>query len=73
MRIQIASTVYNNFSNFLGLAAIVLYFIYLISRHFELRSYEYMEIIYVNCGVKNYIKVDHRCYRRNFCSCEKKA
>ena len=29
-----------------------------------------MKIIYVNCGVKNYMKVDHRSYRRNFCSCE---
>ena len=32
-----------------------------------------MKIIYVNCGVKNYMKVDHHSYRRNFCSCEKKA
>ena len=31
-----------------------------------------MKIIYVNCGVKNYMKVDHRSYRRNFYSCEKK-
>ena len=29
-----------------------------------------MKIIYVNCWVKNYMKVDHRSYRRNFCSCE---
>ena len=29
-----------------------------------------MKIIYVNCGVKNHMKVDHRSYRRNFCSCE---
>ena len=29
-----------------------------------------MKIIYVNCGVKNYMKVDHHSYRRNFCSCE---
>ena len=29
-----------------------------------------MKIIYVNCGVKNYMKVDHRSYRRNFCRCE---
>ena len=28
---------------------------------------------YVNCGVKNYIKEDHRNYRRKFCSCEKAA
>ena len=28
----------------------------------------YMRTIY---GVKNYIKEDHRNYRRNFCSCEK--
>ena len=27
----------------------------------------------VNCGVKNYVKEDHRSCRRNFCSCEKKA
>ena len=32
-----------------------------------------MKIIYVNCGVKNYMKVDHCSYRRNFCSCEKKV
>ena len=32
-----------------------------------------MKIIYVNCGVKNYVKEDHRRYIRNFCSCEKKA
>ena len=36
-------------------------------------SYEYMKIIHVNCGVKNYMKVDHRSYRRNFRSCEKEA
>ena len=36
-------------------------------------SYEYMKIIYVNCRVKNYMKVDHRSYRRNLCSYEKKA
>ena len=23
---------------------------------------------YVNCGEKDYTKVDHRSYRRNFCS-----
>ena len=33
----------------------------------KLRS---LKIMYVNCGVKNYMKVDHRSYRRNFCSCE---
>ena len=27
----------------------------------------------VNCGVKNYVKEDHRSCRRNFCSYEKKA
>ena len=32
-----------------------------------------MKIIYENCGVKNYMKEDHRSYWRNFCSCEKKA
>ena len=26
-----------------------------------------MKIIYVNCGVKNYMKVDHRSCIRNFC------
>ena len=31
-----------------------------------------MKIIYENYGVKNYMKEDHRSYRRNFCSCEKK-
>ena len=36
-------------------------------------SHEYMKIIYENCGVKNYMKEDHRSYWRNFCSCEKKA
>ena len=28
--------------------------------------------LYMNYGVKNYMKDDHRSYRRNFCSCEKK-
>ena len=28
---------------------------------------------YENCGVKIYAKEDQRSYRRNFCSCEKKA
>ena len=32
-----------------------------------------MKNIYVNCGVKTYMKVDYRSYRRNFCSCENKA
>ena len=32
-----------------------------------------MKIIYVNCGVKNYMNEDHRSWIRNFCSCEKKA
>ena len=27
-----------------------------------------MKIIYVNCRVKNYVKEDHRSYRRNFFS-----
>ena len=32
-----------------------------------------MKIIYANCGVKNYMKEDHRSYnRRNFCSRAKK-
>ena len=31
-----------------------------------------MNIIYENCRVNNYMKEDHRSYRRNFCSCEKK-
>ena len=32
-----------------------------------------MKIMYENFGVKNYMKEDHGSYRRNFCSCEKKA
>ena len=32
-----------------------------------------MKMIYENCGVKNYMREDHRIYKRNFCSCEKKA
>ena len=32
-----------------------------------------MKIIYVNCGVKNYFKEDHRSNIRNLCSLEKKA
>ena len=32
-----------------------------------------MKMIYENCEVKNYMKEDHRSYKRNFCSCEKKA
>ena len=31
-----------------------------------------MKIIYINCGVKNYMKVDHCSYRCNFCSCKRK-
>ena len=32
-----------------------------------------MKIIYENFLVKNYLKEDHRSYRHNFYSCEKKA
>ena len=32
-----------------------------------------MKIIYVNCGVKNYLKEDHHSCIRSLCSCEKKA
>ena len=32
-----------------------------------------MKIIYAKCGVKNYMNEDYRSYRRNFCSCGKKA
>ena len=32
-----------------------------------------MNIIYENCGVKNYMKEYHHSYKRNFRSCEKKA
>ena len=32
-----------------------------------------MKIIYENCGVKKYLKEDHRSYRRNFCGCKKKS
>ena len=32
-----------------------------------------MKIVYVNRGVKNYMKEDHRSYIRNFCGCEKKT
>ena len=28
---------------------------------------KYMKVIYENCGVKNYMKEDHRSCRRNFC------
>ena len=35
--------------------------------------YEYMKIIYENCGVKNFMKEDQRSYRHNFCSCTKKT
>ena len=40
---------------------------------FTEKNYEYMKIIYVNCGVNNYLKEDHRSYIRNLCTCEKKA
>ena len=36
-------------------------------------SYDYMKIIYVNYGVKPYMKEDHNSYKHNFCSCKKKA
>ena len=29
----------------------------------------YMKIIHVYCGVKNYLKEDHRSYIHNLCSC----
>ena len=32
-----------------------------------------MKIVYVNRGVKNYMKEDHRSYIRNFYGCEKKT
>ena len=32
-----------------------------------------MKIIYVNCGVKNYLKEDHRSYNMQLMRCEKKA
>ena len=32
-----------------------------------------MKIIYMNCGVKSYLKEDHRSYIPNLCSCEKKS
>ena len=32
-----------------------------------------MKTMYVNCGVKSYMKIDLSSYRRNFCSYEKKA
>ena len=37
------------------------------------KNYEYMKILYVNCGVKNYLKEDHRSYMRKLYSCKKKA
>ena len=40
---------------------------------FHFWSYEYMKIIYVNCGVKNYLKENHRSCIGNLCSCEKKG
>ena len=36
-------------------------------------THGHLKIIYVNCGVNNYMKEDHRSYIRNFCSFEKKA
>ena len=42
-------------------------------QQFRFWSYKYMEILYENCGVKNYMREEHRSYIRNFCSCEKKA
>ena len=32
-----------------------------------------MKIIYENCGVKNYMKEDHRSYRRNFLQLRKET
>ena len=32
----------------------------------KLTVHEYIKIIYVNCGLKNYMKVDHCSYRRNY-------
>ena len=32
-----------------------------------------MKIIYEKCGVKNYMKEDHRRYKRNFCTYKNKA
>ena len=32
----------------------------------KLTVHEYIKIIYVNCGLKNYMKVDHFSYRRNY-------
>jgi len=37
---------------------------------FAEKTYEYMKIIYMNCGVKNYLTEDHRIYIRNLWSCE---
>ena len=34
---------------------------------FHFWNYEYMKIIYVNCGVKNYLKEGHRICIRNLC------
>ena len=31
----------------------------------KLTVHEYIKIIYVNCGLKNYVKVDHCCCRCN--------
>ena len=38
----------------------------LINNEPSLTVHEYMKIIYVNCGLKNYMKVDHCSYRRNY-------
>ena len=43
------------------------------SQKFSFWSYEYMKNLYENCGVKNYMREEHRSYIRNFWSCEKKA
>ena len=32
----------------------------------KLTVHEYIKIIYVNCGLKNYMKVDHCSYRCNY-------
>ena len=32
-----------------------------------------MKIIYVNCGVKNYMKVDHRSYRMQLLQLQKES
>ena len=35
-------------------------------------NYEYMKIMYVNCGVKNYLKEDHRSYLRKYAVAKRK-